>query len=400
MTTGRVNAGGSSGGSALLNIFTQPTEPKRKDGIWIETPSKFKDINFQQTVYKSNTIAHELTFPAANAAEAPLIVINGDYLYFWGHTGYMFVCKKYSFKDKVWSEVKKATPEISKGRGYVENGKIILFSYDGSSTSGAMTVFEFNPVDETYKTIGTYTIGRSLSFDIVKLGDEVRVSTISTATGYYFGLRVINLATGENKVIATPNLPNAISTTVSSVGDKHYRFSTVTYMFDEQTRTHTLLAPPPAEIKGFASAVVVGADIYLSGGDSTSVAVYHTETDTWELLGTNMAQKRSNHTSYFSEQHKAVYLVTGYITRTSVNNTTIELLKFEDKQFNQNELIIQYIESLLVGKIKAQLFTANAKIKNVKLVTPFENVWLFKDGKLNEYPTYYGDGTRWVKFKN
>ena len=45
------NVLGQIGGSTGLNIFTQPNEPAKKDGIWIKTDKKY---NYEKVQFSEN----------------------------------------------------------------------------------------------------------------------------------------------------------------------------------------------------------------------------------------------------------------------------------------------------------------------------------------------------------
>ena len=49
-----IGGGASSSGAAGLNIFTQPNEPEKKDGIWIQTGNQYEKIITDARILNQN----------------------------------------------------------------------------------------------------------------------------------------------------------------------------------------------------------------------------------------------------------------------------------------------------------------------------------------------------------
>jgi len=70
-------------------------------------------------------------------------------------------------------------------------------------------------------------------------------------------------------------------------------------------------------------------------------------------------------------------------------------MQFPSSDFDDKSIVL-----LNGSSYKTQLFTSELVDSSVK--NSFNDVWLYEDGTglLTDIPSYYGDGTQWINFKN
>lgn len=77
----------------------------------------------------------------------------------------------------------------------------------------------------------------------------------------------------------------------------------------------------------------------------------------------------------------------------TVNPTDVQILELNSADYEDNQVVI----SQGVGKYVTDLIVNENNIKYW-----FNNAWIYtkQNGLIKGLPTYYGNGTSWVKFKN
>ena len=78
-----MGGGASSGGLAGLNIFTQPNEPTKKDGIWIQTNNQYEKIITDARILNQN---NDVWASVCNNIN----IFNIGYLYEYAGVVYMY----------------------------------------------------------------------------------------------------------------------------------------------------------------------------------------------------------------------------------------------------------------------------------------------------------------------
>ena len=142
------------------------------------------------------------------------------------------------------------------------------------------------------------------------------------------------------------------------------------------------------------SAVAIGTDIYLLGGDSSKTKnyKYNTLTDTYTQL---------TDIPYQFYQGAAVAIGTDIYLLGSYHRTNTRIYHLENKSYaTDNSVIIAQGRTYDVG-YNVKLFETNFESAYQPLYG-FADAWFYttQDGLIKNIPTYYGDGTSWIKFKN
>lgn len=137
-----------------------------------------------------------------------------------------------------------------------------------------------------------------------------------------------------------------------------------------------------------ASGVAIGSNIYWCGGYNgnnimSAVYVFNTVDYTWTNL-TSMSEAAQNFPIGYANDRLYIF---GDVTDVYV---------FNYKNYSDNSIVLWQG----AGKYKTQMYSS--ELVEGRIISPFVNVWHYTtEGGLDaSIPTYYGDGTQWIKFKN
>lgn len=397
MTTGRVNVGGGSGG-ATLNVYAQLNEPAKKEGIWIQTTDKIKEINMQKQVYQANGYAPELGFVMSSVEKARnAVAIVGDIMYCVDAITTDGKLRAYNLITRTWSII-GALPQINglwNGHMIAVDNVLYLYTYWSSSTNTYL--YKYDITTNTWTLVGNNVGGVDSSSNplfIHRYGDFLYLMrTISTNAASITKFSLLDNTFSAFTTMGTYNGPIfcGYANRLFSFGEQSYIFEC---NIDTVVKRNIVV---PMGIDPYGKAVNVGDDIYIFGGlNKNRLQIYNVTNNTC-VAGPSMVENRYDFGITYNENY--IYLVGGIKVSSSTRTSNVEVYSFEDKQFNDNELVFLVADSL-IGNYWTQIFSSKLPIKNKRLLFYFYNAWIFKNLELQEYPSYYGDGTQWIKFKN
>ena len=165
---------------------------------------------------------------------------------------------------------------------------------------------------------------------------------------------------------------------------------TKNYKYNTLTDTYTQLTNIPYAFYG-GSAVAIGTDIYLFGsassGDYRKAYKYNTLTDTYTQL-TNIPYDFYGGVAVSINSIEEIYLL-----GSSLNVNKIGIFELKSIEYEDNQIVITQGTPTYLTKILPN---------NSNLTYYFNDAWIYtdQDGLIQNIPTYYGDGTSWIKFKN
>lgn len=165
------------------------------------------------------------------------------------------------------------------------------------------------------------------------------------------------------------------------------------YKYDIALNTYTSIANVPYQME-MGSVCILNNIIYVFGGvdrsnsdKQTNIYKYDISTDTYTQL-TDIPYNfyRGGATALDNK----IYLFGG-----SSNMTKAQVLAFPSSEFEDKSIVL-----LNGSTYKTQLFTGDLVDSSVKY--PFSDAWYYTEqgGLDTTIPTYYGDGTQWINFKN
>lgn len=172
------------------------------------------------------------------------------------------------------------------------------------------------------------------------------------------------------------------------------------YSYDVDSQTWTKLTDVPFSVYDH-TAVAIGTKIDVIGGfynTSTfkNFYVFDTMNKIWTKL-TDLTLAAAGHTSV--NIGSKIYMLGGGDVPSY--SKTHKVYSFTAKVFEEDTLVIFRNHDLL-GTYYTELLTPSKGIEGLfsTLLSGFNNAWMYYDSDIQELPAYYGDGTKWIKFKN
>lgn len=414
MAVGRVNVGGGAG-AATLNIYTQMSEPKKKNGIWIQTLDKFQNITMDTDVWEAGDWINNYLTPSPVAKAGHMSILVGRKIYIIGG-----VVNSYSttgnniysldLTTNVWS-FESDIPWLNSNssttghlRAYARNGNIYMSGRVGSSG-----VYHriYNIESKTWTTSTTTAPGGGTSTNYCfPYGDDVSINV--GFNGDNVNITKYNISTGVWTTIYSGSYSNVASCSVEMIGDYIYAVAGLAsyggFKVELSTGVRTNIARSPA-VTSATPSLASGSNIELFGtsiGYGTQHQIYNTTTDTWSQVG-DLPMGVISTTPVADEVDKKIHLIGGY---SQANGTNAALKTALTKSFNakiypNKELVIKILNqpNASPNQYKVRLFDTKIKIKNEQIYAYFLDAWIYRDNDLNYAPSYWGDGTQWVQFK-
>lgn len=392
----------TAGGKVKLNIFAQTTEPEEKDGIWLQTDKTFDKIYFDEQVktllkenYDTTKEYPNITLDSAEYGHALPAIGMGDFVYVFANSKIY----KYDSTNRTCESIKSIWGDFSgnKSSACLVGTDIFIFKYN--------TIYKYDTINETLtteKNVGVYDGGILVS--------------ISSTSEYIYLLYETNIYKYDikNKSISTLSLKLPYTFSNYSyhrmpcvIGDLVYLFGNInssnhrkSYVLDLKNEVITQIKDLPVTMNFAISACQVDGYIYVIQGPSNSTSSvryavkYDIVNDTYTTIALNTR-------SVYAYANYA-YLVNGTIVCVSDTSNNI----YFDHFTVSYDAIYNYENNSVVvwdgfGKYKTQL-TKSAENQEGKIQTLFYDAYHYttENGLDDTIPTYYGDGTQWIKFKN
>ena len=396
----------AAGGKVKLNVFAQTTEPEEKDGIWLETDKTFDKVHFDNNVKRItvegwDTINEYPTFSFNSNNYFHQHIMVGDYFYVFNRQDYSNLFYRCNWKT---GAVETLTPPKS---GIPSSSLYYTTTLVGTDiyyvTSNPRTLCKYDTLTDTHtdlvslKTNHNYCDGTkicSVGTDVYIFGgsfEERKISKYDTLT------KSLSLVRSDNPIYIN-NVDNNGCLAVSGdiiylIGGKLSSEGTANkvYMYDTKNNVFTELADTPEKSYAKTKACVIDNYIYIAGlGSTTTLYKYNILTDTYEKK-TNASSDISGNCSFGVENNRFI----GFIPNGKV---LVYALTYDAIYDYENNSVVIWDG---FGKYKTQL-TKSADNQEGKIQTLFYNAYHYtvENGLDDTIPTYYGDGTQWIKFKN
>lgn len=395
-----VNTNVASSG-AEINVFIQEEEPEKKNGIWLK-----KENNGVNNISFTNATIGEkwekLQEPTPIVASYQRVVKYGNCLYVFGGrlSSGEFTNKayKYNLTDKTFSNLADMPIALASGAIGIVGTNIYLLC--GFTTNGySSDIYKYDILSDSYTKIGNlpqafaHCMWGTVGTDIYVLGGTTDGGYAGTLNTVY---KFDTLTETYEEMAKLPNECRTGSATV--VGTDIYMFSgnektspiKNVVKYDTLTNSHTTLAALPKNHTHLATGVI-GDDIYLIGGflnsaGTTFVYKYSISSDTFTSL---TSTPHAIYNTGYCNDGTSVYLVGGQTAGGYLD----DIVKYNisgDVSYEEDTLVITTNENLY-----------SAKISN-NLSVSFNDVYIYnaeENGFINS-TAYYGDGSKWTKFKN
>ena len=390
---------GDESSALSLNVFTQETEPETKLGVWIQTPHQHEQV----IVGKNNTYnikyvytgewESKSTLPISNAYNFAAAAYN-DKLYMIGDGGYGSITASYAFDGTSWSKTTNSPSMITDGAfAVVHNDKLYLLG--GVSNTQKVKVFDGTTWSQ-FKYIIPYSFCNGCA---VSYNGELHVMGGSSTS---LGIKHYTTdGSGNNTFVKLADLPYALCSGCAVVynDEIHILGSSVApynqhYAFNGNTwrQVSTL---PYNFLRG--SAVVYDGEIHILGGyTSPYTQHYKYDGNTWSEVDTLPYAFYDGVAVIYENK---INLVGGYRNKYHYASTITASLDpnvfgkyvhiYQDPSSDNGTYATDFISGLTVSG------------ENNKFPSGFDDIFYTDESNnLEASPTYYGDGTQWIKFKN
>lgn len=387
----------SAGKGADPNIFVQTTEPEIQKGLWLQadkpepTGYVYKDVVFTGGEWVPDGVITRLPTQYDRGWSA---TIGTDiYLFSFSYKTY-----KYDTLTNTYTPLRNvpyAAPGYGQGAAVVGTDIYLL----GTAYSDENTNYKYDTLTNTYTQLTNipYKFSRA---SVAAVGTDIHL--FGGSNNYYYHYKYNTLTDTYTKLSNIPysyreGYAVAVGTDIYLLGSSNTTNKNENYKYDTLTNTYTKLANIPFKFTN-GVAVNVGTYIYLLGSSYTT---NHNENYRYNIV-TNTYEKLTDapygiYNSGIGYANGRIYIFGGEISGTNQNARAFVL---EGDTYEQDNLVVINQGKYGVVGYDVELFTNTKSL--IPPVYPVADVYYYTiEGGLDDtIPTYYGDGTQWIKFKN
>lgn len=382
------NKTGGAGGK--LNIFVQLDEPSTKKGIWIESGDyEIEHIIADEDIFESESWN---TTKMSSIKSIPYQFYQGSAVAI-GTDIYLFGTKYSTTASNHQIAYKYDTLTDT----YTRLTNIPYEFYQGFAVAIGTDIYLLGKGTYNYKydvLTDTYTQVRNIPYNFID-GLATAVGTniyLFGGSNSSYGQYAYKYDTVTNSYTKLTNVPTrCYMTSAVAIGADIYLFCCYDgslYKYDTTSDTYAKLANPSYNT-AYSSAIAINTDLYLFGGESGRQYAYKydTVTNTYTKLS-DIPYAFYKGSAVTIEDGAEVYLLGG-----SDNPTKVQIMELNSADYENNSFVI----SQGVARYSTEILGNNNNIKFW-----FNNAWVYvtEEGLVRGLPTYYGDGTQWIKFKN
>ena len=383
----------TAGGKTKLNIYAQTTEPTEKDGIWLETDKTFNKVYFDEQVKKITVEGWDVSksYPhidVSSSAKFPVAGV-GNYLY-------IFLNNKI-YKYDIFNQTLEIQKNININGGYAactidDNIYVINDRY----------IYRYNIINDEF--ILLYTGSNSFqSSSMVAVGTDIYIMGCRYYGSTYEGIFKYDTInnTGSVYSITLPGWMNANYMNIPCVvGNLIYIFgnesNNKSYVIDTLNTTITQIADLPRSGSVSITTCNVGNYIYIITTTQNTIYKYNIINDTYTVVNP-LNKPAYSESNYIYAPNDDVIV---FISKSSSNTSNIYnfALTYNVVYDYENNSVVVWDG---FGKYKTQI-TQPSENQEGKIQTLFYDAYHYtaENGLDDTIPTYYGDGTQWIKFKN
>ena len=379
------------------NIFVQENEPTIKKGIWLQTNKELEHIYGDDDVFiagewKPDGACKAIPYSFSGGS----VVAIGTDVYLLGGNSSALSTYKYDTLADTYTKLSNIPYQFSYGSAVSVGTNIYLF---GSSASNySEYCYKYDTLTDTYTQLAKipYSFNEGSA---VAVGTNVYLFGSNNSSYYKYAYKYDTLTDTYSQLANIPytfygGSVVAIGTDVYLLGGNSSALST--YKYDTLADTYTKLSNIPYQFS-YGSAVSVGTNIYLFGGSASNSSKYCYKydilTDTYTQLA-NIPYAFSSSTGACAVLIDVnIYLLGGS------KPTKIQVYSVESSSYENNSVVIAQGRYYQSG-YGVELY--NDDLFSSPMLYAFADAWFYttEDGIITDIPTYYGNGTEWVKFKN
>lgn len=378
-------------GKSAMNVYIQTTEPTKKEGIWFNTdnPLDTEDYKLSNNGVNINLTLDTSRMQMPFKSTAFASVYYNDAIYVLVGNVY-----KYDIKNNVWGVVSTAP---SPG---ANSNDAVLYGDDIYVQIGTTDFYKYNISKNTWTKLADLPFTQPATYTLV----NGYIYTIggSYYSTYYSYVYKYNIATNTwtklKDMAETSNQHKAVALgTNIYVGPLVTSYDSNFNKYDTLTDTWTKVANMPLNLRAFGI-LAIGTCVYIFGGiinswgtASNTIYKYDTITGTWSGVGSMYSTYWGLNAIYNND---ILFLMGGYDTSRSdyVGLNHSYSVKFTD-------LIKGVTIDQSYFKYATQFLNAKGYTSLGRITSQFKLAYLSVDGKIPKFnvPTYYGNGSNWVK---
>ena len=391
-----------SGSGVRLNIFTQQSEPETKEGVWVQTANPHQSVVVGDKTYANATKEGDWIWDSVSTLpysfySGSAVVLNNE-IHILGSYESSSRTKHYKWNGSSWVSASTLPYNFYNGRAVVLNDEIHIL---GSSNSSHVT--------KHYKWSGSSWVSVSTlpysfySGSAVVLNGEIHIlgsnSATSAQTKHYkwsgstwslVSTLPYNFVNGS-AVVLNDEIHIFGGSSDTSSRTKHYKWNGSSWV-----SASTL----PYSFRN-GRAVVLNDEIHIFGGSSdtsTQTKHYKWNGSTWSSVST---LPYSFYNGFAGVLNGEIHIVGSSDTSSRRSHYYYHTSNTADSSVGSKIAVYQNPSN--TSGTYATNFISGVPItgENNKFPSGFDDVYYIDDsGNVEESPTYYGDGTQWIKFKN
>ena len=379
----------TTGDGSSLNIFVQTTEPEVKKGIWLQTNRTPEHYTYDKDAISGATWLPDGTKRVIpfNVYDSAAVQIGTD-IYLLGGNSSKQANYKYNTLTDTYTQMTNIPFQFVYGSATAVGTDIYIFggNYDFKKA------YKYNTLTDTYTRLtdipyNFYNGGAiAIGTDIYILGGA------ANGTGLYnYKYNTLN-----NTYTQMTNIPIAFSAGSSvSVGTDiymlgGYKNNRMNYKYNTLTNSYTQLTSIPYNYR-YGSAVSIGTDIYLLGDETN-----YTNNYKYDTLTNTYTQLTSIPYSFYEGSAAVVNNNIYCFGGANDSGTKVQVFAMQSKTYSYDDLVVVKPGTTY----ETELYSNEKDVEGAKY--SFDDAWYYtqNDGLITNIPTYYGNGTSWIKFKN
>lgn len=395
-----IGSGGSAGNEP--NVFVQENEPSIKEGIWLQTNQPFNKITFTELgnawTYDTDKAIIPYEFKEGRGVQI------GEEVYLFGGGGGENTAYKYNIETNTYTQLANI-PITFRYEPCTAVGTDIYLSCGVGAFSDSNKLYKYDTVNNTYTQLANRPTPNTGSSLIAV--DDNTIYSFGCDWGSSYGQRAYkyDITSDTWTQIASPPIPLSysnlcvIDTKVYIFGSWYDNYNYAIYIYDTVTDTYEALANSPCRVmsvvtKNENNFYIVGWE--AGNTDDPRMYMFNTKTKTF---GTLSSLPYAIDIGAVLGMYEEELIIMGGGTQP----TTTLTLKSNLSDFVNHSVIIDW-NTKTTDTYSFKLFDTS-KITNDfsdKYIYYFHDVFYCTTDNQLDYtiPTYYGNGTVWIKFKN
>lgn len=379
---------GKAGIPQKPNVFVQTTEPSKKKGIWFQKSGDVEHYMIDDSAYTAGTWSDstEVSGIPYYAYTAGFTAVGTDIYMFGSSTNSE---QKYAYKydtlTNTYTRLSDIPIKFNMSSVAAVGTDIYLF---GGNNSPYNYTYKYDTLTDAYTKVanGPGSLGATaavaIGTNIFLTGGQFysNVYKYDTLANTYTRVGSVSFSTGKSGVAAVGTDLYIFGGTDSGNYSKVGKYDTTLNVF-------TALSDAP-ESFNMAAAVAVGPDIYIKPNSRSNFYKYNISSDTYTAIPGS---------SYITYPAEVAIGTNVYTLGESVN----KCYHINSKTYELDNLVIISQGKHYAAGCSTELYDTDFD-SNAQPIYWFVDAWHYTtaDGLDTTSPTYYGDGTQWINFKN